>query len=287
MYNINVNNDKKLTKLIQKLNIEATEDTSSGKYSHVEKLYSHSSSYILKRNDKMFPILGEVEFLEKSPISPKLIDFSVNNNWILMEFIEGKTYDRNDSGIPLEYFTQLGKAISKLHNIHNSKYKIYCQNPMGGIHDSYKELLRDLIIKDLSEPKFLDFLNLSTADINKILDALKKLQPSKPTLTHGDLHPSNTIVNSEGLFLIDPSSERFMDFRWDYAMLKWQIRNNKNYQKYIEAFKISYGKGLDDSSKDQVLADLLVALTLEESNYNSKGKSPWAENHIRSLLNRI
>jgi len=282
-----MHNDKKLAKLIQQLKVKATEDCSSGKYSHVEKLSSDSSSYILKRNDSMFPILGEVEFLKKSPISPKLLDFSVDNNWILMEFIEGKTYHRNDIDIPLEYFSQLGKALSKLQTIHNREYKTYYQNPMGGIYDNYKELLKDLIVKDLSDPEFLIFLNLTNEDINMILDTLKKLKPSKPTLTHGDIHPSNTIINSKGLFLIDPSSERFMDFRWDYAMLKWQIRNNKNCQKYIEAFKNSYEKDLDEDSIDQVLADLLVALTLEESNYKNKGESPWAENYIRALLHKI
>jgi tRNA A-37 threonylcarbamoyl transferase component Bud32 len=204
-----------------------------------------------------------------------------------MEFIEGETYHRNDHNIPLEYFTQLGKAISKLHTIHNTEYKTYYQNPEGETYDSYTELLKDLVLQDLSELKFLNFLHLSTNDINKILDALNELKPSIPTLSHGDLHPSNTIINSKGIFLIDPSSERFMDFRWDYAMLKWQIRNNKNFEEYIEAFKNSYDKELDDSSKDQIVADLLVSLTLEESNFNSNGQEPWAENHIRSLLNRI
>jgi hypothetical protein len=78
-----------------------------------------------------------------------------------------------------------------------------------------------------------------------------------------------------------------MDFRWDYAMLKWQIRNNKNYEIYIKAFKISYDKKLEDTSKDQISADLFVSLMLEASNYNSNGQEPWAEEYIRSLLNKI
>jgi tRNA A-37 threonylcarbamoyl transferase component Bud32 len=282
-----VNNDKKLTKLIQELKITKKENSSSGKYSIVEKLSNPSKSYILKSNDKSFPLLGEIEFLEKSPISPKLIDFSVENNWILMEFIEGRIYDRNDDSIPIEYFTQLGKAVSKLHNIHNKGYKTYYNNPKGETYDSYIELLKDFILTNLSKLKFLNFLHFSTDDINAILDSVNQLKPSPPTLTHGDLHPGNTIINSDGMFLIDPSAERFMDFRWDYAMLKWQIRNNKNYEIYIKAFKISYDKKLEDTSKDQISADLFVSLMLEASNYNSNGQEPWAEEYIRSLLNKI
>ncbi len=263
-------------------------DISGGKYSTVKKVIAEDGIFVLKSNDRSFPIRGEIEFLLQSPVSPKLTAYSIECNWLLMEYIDGQTYDRNDSKVDPQLYKDFGDATKRVHQVHGDDYKSYLKSAEGQTYRSYRQLFADIYENHYSSDAFVEFLSLDI-DIREVIPGMiTKIKPGQPVLTHGDLHTQNAIFTKNGsVYLIDPAPERFMDRRWDYSMLKWQLLNNKNIDRYLEAFQDGYGMKFEDSSIDQSLSDLMVALSLEKGNFERGGEEPWKRGYLNDVVNNL
>ena len=264
-------------------------DLSTGKYSSVALIESGDGARsIIKMNDtNLFPVEGEVEFLKTSPVSPELQKFSVEEGWILMEYIDGQT-GTTDTVDPSIYFEKIGRLTSQIHRIKSSSYVRYGSGGQRLVYSSYSRLLGEMLDKYFSTEGFIEYMGLDKTAIDAIRSTAESYLSERAVLTHGDLHPGNCIISGDAAYLIDPSTERYMDPHWDYCMMKWQAMKYKNPSKNIETFREAYEYPLlADSSVEVTLTDIMIELLLDYSNFIGGGRGPYRPESFDRLLQRV
>ena len=286
MKNINIDFENYLAK---KYPDSVLTNISTGGFSQVVKIeFKYGKNLVAKINSPEFPLQGELEFLNYSTHSPKVVDFSISGNFLIMEFLEGMSFKKNDPLVPDTIYYNLGKILKDNHQITSAYYKSYSVFREGKKYIKFADLLNDLLSLYLENTAFLEYSKLKAENLLKIQEIIFKIEFGQPVLTHGDIYLENILIRGNDLFMIDPSSERFMDKHWDIAMFKWHIYHNEKKNEILTLLSDGYSEDFTRVDNIQLsICELFVCLSLEYNNFIRKEPEVWRSEQIEELINQI
>lgn len=168
-----------------------------------------------------------LKIFESLNITNETVYFNCEDGIKVSKYLDGKSLNLVEkSEYPLEDVAMLLKKI------HTSKLKaVNDYNPFGRL-EQYEQLVLDLGHK--LKPKYL-----------KIKKEFLKYKPfldkQKKTIAHGDAQPSNFIITSRGLKVVDFEFSGNIDPIYDIACF-----GNNDLEDGLELLKVYYGDELND-----------------------------------------
>jgi len=170
---------------------------------------------------------NNLKLIEKLGISAK--PYYLDNNFMLIDFIEGKIFPRNNKKYPITDIKNLAKTLSILHN--------------SGLNS--ENVSKDQWIKHFLY--IIKIINENTGNKHKeffknLLKIIKlKIQAIKNhpyCIIHGDLAPQNIINTVKEVKLIDLEDLQYSDPAEDIGQLIAQFGFNENFMKiFMDKYK--------------------------------------------------
>lgn len=220
-----------------------------GLYSGLFAFEADGQKMVIKMPGEWFPLEGELYFfqqLQSFRIVPKLIDFDLKRNFMIMEFVEGRgIQDDLSPEDKIKLWQDYGRVVKIVHSL---------DVPGAGVYTDGQfkfETLRDFLESELkwltNNPEFVKLV--LTGDRLEVLKRYILDLPKIHKLLHGDLYLSNSLqVGSKVKVLIDPAGWRGGHPYLDLGVVYTDAMNWPGGTDHLEAFSQGYG-GVDWQDK--------------------------------------